>query len=89
MLTFPKIEQAAQDFPVMTRDELETEQCEAREYFDRALIQKIETDRIYVAAATKLNTLDRLVRKVEQRAAVDRRAAAKALLRTSYAGAQA
>jgi hypothetical protein len=89
MLTFPKIEDPAQDFPAMTRDELETKQCEAREYFDRALLQKIETDRIYVAAATRLNTLDRLVRKVQQRAAVDRRAAAKAHLRMAYAGAQA
>jgi hypothetical protein len=73
----------------MNRDELETEQCEARECFDRALVQKIETDRIYVSAATKLNTLDRLVKKIEQRAAVDRRAAVKAPLRTAYAGAQA
>ena len=67
----------------MTSDELSREWHEAKDSFDRALAQKIETDRIYVAAATRLNTLDRQVKKVEQRSAVERRAAGKFLLRTS------
>ncbi len=43
--------------------------------------QKSETDRIYVAAANRLNNIERLVQKVEQREANARRAAAKALYR--------
>lgn len=71
------------DFPEMTRDELNRKRREAKDCFDQALVEKTETDRIYVAAATRLNTLDRLMKKVAQREAVDSRAAAKFLLRTT------
>ena len=83
MHTMPRREIAAGDFPEMTRDELASEWRNAKECFDQALVQKTETDRIYVAAATRLNTLDRLVKQVEQRAAVAKRAAAKALFLTA------
>jgi hypothetical protein len=75
-------ETPSRDVPDMTNAELNRERSEAVECFDQALAQKAETDRIYVAAATRLNTLDRMVKKVEQRAAVNRRAAARLLLRT-------
>jgi hypothetical protein len=74
-----KREVPTRDFPDMTRDELESEWDKTKECFDQALVQKIETDRIYVAAANKLNILERLVKKVDQRAALERRAAAKSL----------
>jgi hypothetical protein len=72
-----KGEVSTRDFPNMTGSELESEARNARECFDQALVQKTETDRIYVAAATRLNTVDRLVKKVEQRVALARRAAAR------------
>ncbi len=77
-----KSEVPTRDFPAMTRNELETESRDAKECFDQALIQKTETDRIYVAAAIRLNTVVRLVKKVEQRVALARRAAAKYSFRT-------
>ena len=80
MITMTKREIPTRDFPDMTTDELESEWLVAKGCFDRARAQKIETDRLYLAAATRLNTLDRLVKKAEQRAALDRRAAAKSLL---------
>jgi hypothetical protein len=83
MITLPKREASSGDLPEMTRAELDSEWRKAKACFDQALAQKTETDRQYVAAATKLNTLDRMVKKVEQRAAVDRRAAAKFLFRTA------
>ncbi len=83
MITLLKREVPAVDFPDMTRDELAIEWRKAKGCFDQALAQKTETDRVYVAAATRLNTLDRLVKKVEQREAVDRRAAAKSLVRSA------
>jgi hypothetical protein len=61
----------------MTNDELNHRWGIARVSFDQALIIKTETDRIYVAAATKLNYIERLVKQVEQHAAVARRAQAK------------
>jgi hypothetical protein len=71
------------DFPNMTRNELESESRDAKECFDQALVQKIETDRIYVAAATRLNTVDRLMKKVEQRVALAKRTAARYSFRTA------
>jgi hypothetical protein len=72
-----KSEVPTRDFPDMTRNELESERSRAKECFDEALVQKTETDRIYVAAATRLNRVDRMVKKVEQRVALARRTAAK------------
>lgn len=83
MITLLKKEVPTRDIPDMTREELDSEWREAKACFDQALAEKTETDRIYVAAATRLNTLDRLVKKVEQRAAVEKRAAAKFLFRTA------
>ncbi len=83
MIALTKREVPTGDFHDMTRDELESEWRKAQECFDQVLVQKTETDRIYVAAATRLNTLDRLVKKVEQRAVVAKREAAKSLLRTA------
>ncbi len=79
MITLLKREIPVRDDIGMTRDELESEWIKAKECFDQALAQKTEADRIYIAAATQLNTLDRLVKKVEQRAAGVRRQAAKSL----------
>jgi hypothetical protein len=83
MMTLQKREAPTGDIPDMTHDELDSEWRKAKACFDQALIQKTEADRSYVAAAIRLNTLDRLVKKVEQRAAVARREAAKSLVRTA------
>ena len=79
----PRKDVPTRDFPDMMPDELESEWRKAKECFDQALVQKIETDRIYLAAATRLNTLDRVVKRVEQRAIFARREAAKDLVRTA------
>lgn len=83
MITLQKREVSTGDLSNMTRDELESEWLKAKESFDQALARKTETDRTYLAAAARLNALERVVKKVEQRAAVDRRAAAKSLFRTA------
>jgi hypothetical protein len=70
---------ATEDIPDLTRNELESEWSKAKELFDEALAQKTEADRIYIAAANRLNLVERMVKKVEQRAVVAKRAAAKAL----------
>lgn len=88
MIALPKKEVLMRNFAEMTSDELDSEWSEARECLDHALVKKTETDRAYVAAATRLNTVERLVRKVEKRAAVAKRAAAKSLLRSATAAAQ-
>lgn len=89
MITLLKRDAATDDFPDMTREELDSEWRKAKKCFDQALAEKTDVDRAYVAAATRLNTLERLVKKVEQRAAVARREAAKSLLRTAQVVAQA
>ena len=61
------------DVPTMTRDELESEWRKAKECFYEARAQKIETDRLYVVAANQLNTLERLMKKVERQAAFSKR----------------
>lgn len=83
MATILKRDDLSRDFPDITYDELIVEWNMAKKRFDQALVQKTETDRIFVAAATRLNALERLVKKVERRAVVDKRSAAKALLRTA------
>jgi hypothetical protein len=78
--TIPRQKEApVNDFPDMTRNDLEREWQEAKERFDQALANKIEVDQIYVAAANELNTLERLVKKVEQQKAVAKRKATKSL----------
>lgn len=84
MLTISRTSDAlGGEIPDMTGGELDRKYREAKEFFEQALAQKKEVDRIYVAAATRLNTVERMVKKVEQRAAANRRAAAKILLRTT------
>lgn len=83
MIMIPKRDVSTEDLSHMTRDELESERRKAKECFDLALVQKTGTDRIYVDAATWLNTLDRLVKKVEQRAALAKRAADRSLLQAA------
>jgi hypothetical protein len=86
MIFLPRREVTIGDFPDMNRDELDIEWRKAKVSFDQALAQKTETDSIYIAAANRLNTFDRVVKKVEQRAAANRREAAKSLLRTEQVG---
>ena len=88
MITLPRRKATTEAPPDMTHDELQIEWRKAKVCFDQALIEKTECDRIYVAAATWLNTLERLVKKVEQRSAVDKREAARSLLRAAQVGAQ-
>ena len=84
MITSPvRSEAPGGDFPDMTGAELDRKYRDAKECFDQALAEKNRADRIYVAAATRLNTLDRMVKKVEQRAAANRRAAARVRLQTA------
>ena len=65
------------DIPIITRDELESDWRKARECFEQALAQKIETNRLYVAAATKLNTIERLVKRVKKQEMLAKRVAAR------------
>ncbi len=81
MRTMQKREVSNVDLPDMTLAELENEWLDAKECFEQALARKTETDRVYAAAAGRLNALERLVKKVEYRAVVARREAAKLLSR--------
>ena len=83
MVTMLNRQDPSDDFLDMSYDELLAEWTNAKKRFDQALIQKTETDRIFVAAANKLNALERVVKKVQRRAVVARRSAAKSLLRTA------
>lgn len=83
MLTLARTEVAQGISPNMTCAELDSELCEAKRCFEQALAQKNEIDRIYLAAANKLNMLERVKKKVEQRAAADKRAADKFLVRVA------
>jgi hypothetical protein len=83
MVTMISRQAPTQDFLDITYDELLVEWNTAKKSFDQVLIQKTETDRIFVAAANKLNTLERVIKKVERRAVVARRSEAKSLLRTA------
>ena len=73
MLVLAKKVIPATDVPTMTRDELEGEWRKANEYFYEMRAQKVETDRLYVAAANQLNTLERLMKKVERQEAFSKR----------------
>jgi len=83
MVTMLNRQDPSEDFLDMTLNELLAEWTNAKRDFDQALIQKTETDRIFVAAANKLNALERVVKKVQRRAVVARRSEAKSLLRTA------
>ena len=80
MITIPKSKLADRDLLDMSPDELQREHLKAQERFDQARLRKQEADRDHIAAAHELNMLDRLVRKAEQREALDRRAAARSLI---------
>ena len=71
------------DIPTVTRDELASDWRNAKECFDQALAQKTEADRVYVAAATRLNTIERQVKKLEKQDAHALREAAKSLRGTA------
>lgn len=79
MIAMQRREAVTVEIPDMSAEQIEREWHQAKESFDQALLQKTECDRIYAAAAVRLNTIDRLMKKVEQRAALARREAAKAL----------
>jgi hypothetical protein len=83
MVTVLNRQDPSEDFLDMTLDELLAEWTNAKKRFDQALIQKTETDRIFVAAANKLNALERVVKKVQRRAVVAQRSAAKSILRSA------
>jgi hypothetical protein len=83
MVTMLNRQDPSEDFLDMTLNELLAEWTNAKRGFDQALIQKTETDRIFVASANKLNALERVVKKVQRRAVVARRSEAKSLLRTA------
>jgi hypothetical protein len=83
MVTMLKRQDPSEDFLDMTLDELLAEWTNARKHFDQALTQKTEADRIFVAAANKLNALERVVKKVQRRAVVAQRSAAKSILRSA------
>jgi hypothetical protein len=73
MIVLAKNNSPTVDVPTMTRDELESEWRKANEYFYEARAQKVETDRLYVAAANQLNILERLMKKVERQEAFSKR----------------
>ena len=81
MIVLSRSEAMGREFPDMTRDELQIEWRTAKVSFDEALLQKTETDRIYVAAATSLNRLDRLMKKVAQREITEQREEARSISR--------
>lgn len=80
MMNLTRREIATRDLPDMPPLEREREWSKAKDCFDKALVEKTETDRIYIAAAHRLNMLDRLAKKEIQRAAIISRAAAKSLI---------
>ena len=88
MIILPIYESSQRDFPDMTRDQLESERRTLQACLDQALAQKIEADRIYVAAATKLNTLERAIKKIEQHEAAARREYARSLAHTAQVAAR-
>jgi hypothetical protein len=73
MIVLTKNNIATRDAPTMSRDELEVEWRKANEYFFEVRAQKVETDRLYVAAANQLNTLERQLKKIERQAAFSKR----------------
>ena len=73
MLVLSKNRVPITDVPAKTRDELESEWLKAQENFNEVRAQKIEIDRLYVAAANHLNTVERLMKKVERQKAFSKR----------------
>ena len=66
-------------FLTMTHNELVIGWEEARARFNEARANKIEADRIYLAAANQLNTFERLIKKVDRQKASEQRKVTKAL----------
>lgn len=82
MITLTRNESPLQtDFSSMSRAEFDARWREVKSAFDQALTIKIETDRLYQAKANELNTLERLLKKMEKRAASTQREAARMLRR--------
>ena len=73
MIVLTKNNIATREVPTLSRDELEVEWRKANEYFFEVRAQKVETDRLYVAAANQLNTLERQLKKMERQAAFGKR----------------
>jgi hypothetical protein len=73
MIVLAKNDIPTEGVPTVSRDELASEWRKAKEYFYEARAKKIETDHLYVAAANRLNTLERLVKKAERQAAFSKR----------------
>lgn len=67
----------------MTIAELEKQWLKAKHCFEAALVHKTETDRTYVAAAGRLNAVERIVKKAQLRALVAERVAAKQAVQTN------
>ncbi len=88
MITIPKSTDPTQDLLDMPPDELQREHGKAQARFDQARLRKQEADHDHLAAAHELNMLDRLMRKAEQREALDRRAAARSLIEGAKTGAR-
>jgi hypothetical protein len=61
--------------------DLEEEWRKALERYDRARARKNEVDLIYVEAATELNAIERLVKKMEKRQELARREQERAFAR--------
>lgn len=83
MILTAKKQLPTRDIPITTRGELESEWRKAKECFDQALARKTETDLLYVAAATQLNTIERLVKKMEHQATLAKREANRSIQRTA------
>jgi hypothetical protein len=73
MLVLTKNHIPTKDAPPLSHEELQVEWRKANEYFFEVRAQKVETDRLYVAAANQLNTLERQLKKVERQAAFSKR----------------
>ncbi|MEA2576077.1 MAG: hypothetical protein QOH93_3375 [Chloroflexia bacterium] len=79
MIVLNKSEVTVRDFPTTSRRELEGEWLEAKDDFNQALANKTAMDSIYVVAATRLNALERIVKRVAQQKAAAIRKAAQSL----------
>ena len=83
MMNWTRREIATRDLPDMPPLERDREWSKAKVCFDQALAQKQETDRIYKAAANRLNQIERVVKKELQLSASISRAAARSLITTA------
>ena len=86
MITIPKSKFDTRDLLDVSPAELQREHLQVQERFVQARLRKQEADRDHIIAAHELNMLDRLMKKVEQREAFDRRAAARSLIESTMTG---